>query len=168
MGYLIIALIAYLAVAIQTTLIDAMAIGRFVPQLPAMVAAAVVLVQRGNTSLAIAAAIGLMEDALWPGRLGVAMGWYLLLAWALLGGCERLDLRRPGRRIAVTGVFAGLLVLCSGATRWLLGEPTVGLVEIGLLALGIGIYTTATALPFWILLGWGEHIVERRAAQYGV
>jgi rod shape-determining protein MreD len=168
MRYLIIALIAYLAVAVQTTLVDAIQIGRFGPQLPAMVAVAVVLLQRGNASLAIVAAIGLLEDVLWPGRLGVAMVWYLLLGWALLDVCERFDLRPLRRRMAVTGLFAGLLVLFVGATRSILGEPTVGLLQTGVLAAGIGFYTMAVAVPFWLILGWCGHAFHRRLMRYEV
>ncbi len=168
MRYLIIALIAYLAVAVQTTLVDAIEIGRIGPEVPAAVAAAILLLQRGNAALVVAAAIGLVEDALWPGRLGVAMAWYLLLSWVLLEGCERFDLHRLGRPVAVSGVFAGLLVLGTGATRCVLGEPTVGLGELAMSAVGVGLYTTAFAVPFWLVAAGCRQAFERHLSPYDV
>ena len=168
MRYVIIALIIYLAIAIQTTLVGAIQIGRFGPELPAMVAVAVVLLHRAGGALAIVAAIGLLEDTLWPGRLGIAMAWYLLLGWGLLHGCERFDLRSLSRRVTVTGLFAGLLALCVGTTRLAIGEPTVGFSVIATHAAGIGLYTAAVAVPFWLVLNWCDTVSRRRMARYEV
>ncbi len=168
MRYVIIALMIYLAVAIQTTLVEAIQIGRIGPQIPAMVAVAIVILHGGNGALAIAAAIGLLEDALWPGRLGIAMTWYLLLSWGLLYGCERFDLRPLNRRVIVTGLFAALLALCVGTTRLTIGEPTVGLSAIVANAAGIGLYTAVGSVPFWLVLNWCEHVSRRRLARYEV
>ncbi len=168
MRYAIIGLTIYMAVAIQTTLIEAIQIGRIGPQIPAMVAVAIVLLHGGNGALAIVAAIGVFEDALWPGRLGIAMAWYLLLSWGLLYGCERFDLRPLSRRVIVTGLFAGLLALCIGATRLAIGEPTVGLSVIVANAAGTGLYTAVAAVPFWLVLSWCESVSRRRLAPYDV
>lgn len=163
---IIIALVVYLTVAIQTTLVEAIQIGRIGPELPAMVAVAIVLLHGGNGALVIAAAIGLLEDAFWPGRLGIAMGWYLLLTWGLLYGCERFDLRSLSRRVTVTGLFAGSLALGVGATRHVIGEPSVGLSAIGIYAVGIGLYTAALAVPFWLAAGPCENALRRRLTHY--
>jgi len=168
MRYVIIALIIYLALAIQTTLVEAIQIGRIGPEIPAMVAVAVVLLHRAGGALMIVAAIGLLEDALWPGRMGVTMAWYLLLGWGLLYGCERFDLRPLSRRVTVTGLFAGLLALCVGTTRLAIGEPTVGLSTIAAHAAGIGLYTAAVAVPFWLVLNWCENVSRRRLTRYEV
>ena len=168
MRYVIIALTIYLAVAIQTTLVDAIAIGQIAPHVSAMAAVAVVLLHRTNLALAIAAAIGLLEDALWPGRMGVAMAWYLLLSWGLLEICERFDLQPLNRRVAATGLFAGMLALGEGATRYALREPTVGLSEIGVRAVGVGLYTAALAAPFWLVLNRFENAWRRQLARYEI
>ena len=72
------------------------------------------------------------------------------------------------RRVAATGLFAGLVALGIGATRLALGEPTVGLSTIGVHAVGIGLYTAAVAVPFWLALGWLENALRRRLARYEV
>ncbi len=168
MRYPIIALIIYLAVAVQSTLVDTIQIGRVGPALPTMVAVAIALLHGGNGSLAIVATIGLLEDALWPGRLGISMAWYLLLTWALLEGCERFDLQSLSRRVTVTGLFAGLLALGVGTTRFAIGEPTVEFPAIAAHAVGIGLYTAAVAVPFWLALAWCEHALRHRLARYEV
>ena len=166
MRYAIIALTVYLAVAIQTTLVDSIRIGQFGLEIPAMVAVAVVLLQGGNGALVLVGAIGLLEDALWPGRMGIALAWYLLLGWGLIEISERFDLRRSSRRVAGTGLFAGLLALGVGVTRSSLGEPTVALSAIGLAAVGIGTSTAIAAIPFWIVLDWFSGVARRRLARY--
>lgn len=166
MRYAIIALTVYLAVAIQTTLVDAIRIGQFGLEIPAMVAVAVVLLHGGNGALVLVAAVGLLEDALWPGRMGIALAWYLLLGWGVLEISERFDLRPLTRRVAVTGLFSGLLALGVGVTRYSLGEPTVALSAIGATAVGIGTSAAIAAIPFWIVLDWLASVAHRRLARY--
>ena len=168
MRYAIIALSIYLAVAIQTTLVSTIQVGRVAPLIPALVAAAIVLLHGRNGVLVLVAAIGLLEDALWPGRMGIAMAWYLLLGWCLLEVSERFDLQRVSRRVTATGLFAGLVALGTGATRYILGEPTLGLSTIAAHAVGIGLYTAALAVPFWLALNWLENASHRRLARYEV
>ncbi len=160
-------LILYLAVAAQTTLADAVSIGSIGVHLPAMAAAMVIIIQRGNGALAIAALIGLVEDTLAPGRLGIAMAWYLVLGWFLLEGCERYELRSLGRRAVLTGLYVGLVTLTVGTTRWAIGEPTVGFLRIVLQAVGIGTFSGFVAVPVWIVLDWTRQVLHRRQ-QYDV
>lgn len=155
-------LILYLAVAAQTTLADAVSIGSIGLELPAMVVAMVIIVQRGSGALAIAALIGLVEDTLAPGRLGIAMAWYLTLGWFLLEGCERYELRSLGRRAALTGLYVGLATLAVGVTRWAIGEPTIGFPRIVLQAAGIGAFSGLVAVPLWIALDWTKQALHRR------
>jgi len=168
MRYAIIAVMIYLAVAVQTTFGNAIQIGRISPQIPAMVAAAIVLLLGRNQSLVIAALIGLLEDALWPGRMGVATAWYLFLSWGLLETTERFDLQPLNRRIAATGLFATLLALGTGLTRYTFGEPTVDPTVIAASAVGVGLYTTALAIPFWLVLHGVESTLLHRNARYQV
>jgi rod shape-determining protein MreD len=168
MHYAILAILVYLAVALQTTLVDVIQIGRIAPQIPAMVAVAVVLLHRGSGALVFVAAIGLLEDALWPGRMGISMAWYLLLGWCLLEGAERFDLKPLNRRIAATALYAGLLALCVGTTRLAVGEPTVGFSAIAASAAGIGLYTAVVSVPFWFLLDRFEDALRQRLTRYEV
>lgn len=166
MRYVIMALMIYLALALQTTLVDAITIDRIGPDIPAMVAVAIVILHGGNGALVVAATIGLLEDAICPGRMGIALVWYLLLSWGLLEISERFDLRTLRRRVTATGLFASLLALGVGITRYALGEPTVALSAIGLAAVGIGIYTAAAAVLFWLVLDWLTSAAQRRLARY--
>lgn len=168
MRYAIIAILVYLAVALQTVFADVIQIGRIAPQIPVLVAVAVLLLHRGNGALLIVAAVGLLEDTLWPGRLGIAMTWYLLLGWGLVEVAERFDLRPLGRRVAASGAFACLLALGVGATRSVLGEATAGLAWIAASAAAIGLYTAAAAVLFWFVLGWAESAYCRRRAHYQI
>ncbi len=168
MHYAIIAILVYLAVALQTTLVEVIHIGGIGPQIPAMVAVAIVLLQRGNAALVMVAAIGLLEDALWPGRMGIAMAWYLLLGWCLLEGAERFDLKPLHRRVTATGLFAGLFALCVGTTRLAIGEPTAGFSAIAAHAAGIGLYTAAVAAAILFLLDRFENGIRRRLVRYEV
>lgn len=168
MRYLVAGLIAFLAVVIQAALVDACRIGPIGFNLPAMVAVAFVFLFRSNASLAMVAAVGLLEDVLCPGRLGVAMAWYLLLGWGLLEAGERFDLRPLSRRIASTGVFAGLLTLGVATSRLAIGEPTVGFAEIAQSAAAVAICTAVAAIPFWLVASWSERTLYRRLAKYEV
>jgi hypothetical protein len=51
---------------------------------------------------------------------------------------------------AATVAFGALL----GLTRWLLGEVSLGPLEILRRALGVGLYTAAVSLPLLLAIGW--------------
>lgn len=168
MRYVILGLIACLAFAVQTTLVDLLEVGAVGFHLPAMIAVAVALLLPGNGALVAVAAIGLLEDALSPGRLGIGMASYLLVGWILLEARERLDLERPSRRVLVTGLSAGFLTFAVAATRLALGELPVGLHEIAGGAAGTALCTAVAAIPYWFVLTWSEHAWQRRTARYRI
>ena len=84
MRYFAVIPVFYAAACLQTSLAEAVAIGRIAPDLLALVAAAIALVVGGNAGLALVAAVGLLEDLLSPGRLGIAAAGYLLAGWAAI------------------------------------------------------------------------------------
>ena len=106
MRYFAVIPVFYAAACLQTSLAEAVAIGRIAPDLLALVAAAIALVVGGNAGLALVAAIGLLDDLLASGRLGIATAAYLLAGWAAIELAERFDSRQLTWRVLASGLFA--------------------------------------------------------------
>jgi rod shape-determining protein MreD len=166
MRYVAVIPVCYAAACLQTALAEAVTIGRIAPDLLALVAAVIALVVGGNAGLGLVAAVGLIEDLLSSGRLGIATATYLLAGWAAIELAEHVDPRQLHWRVLASGLFAAAVACGVGLARSAIGEPSAGLFRVVGGGLGVGIYTAGLAVPAWLAIGWIERWGNRRIAAY--
>lgn len=166
MRYLAVIPALYAAACFQTSLVEAMEIGRIAPDVLALLAAAIALLVGGSGGLAMVAAVGLVEDLLSPGRLGIATASYLLAGWTATELAERFVPRLLATRLLFTGLFTGVVACGVGLARCAIGEAAVGPWSVVGRGVGVAIYTAALAAPLWIAIGWIERRGDQRMAGY--
>lgn len=172
MRYVLLALIAYLAAVIQTSLADSMRVGHLVPDLLALVAVVWLLVAAGPRAFLAAAGIALLGDLVSPGRPGIGFGWMLLIGYWLTRLRARFEITPGGRGLTCYGlawqaptVWAAVTVWAAavGLTGRLLGDVSLPWPTILTRALGVGVYTAGIALPVLMVVGWiREPLLVRR------
>jgi rod shape-determining protein MreD len=144
----------YAAAAIQTSLGDLMRVGRAEPDLLALAAVAWLLAAEGPHAFLVAGAIGLVEDLLAPGRVGLAAACFLTVGY----GLARLRTRFPLDHLAIQlpAMLLSLTVLTLAQTvgRWLSGETAADLGPLVVRALGVGLYTSGVGLPLLMVMDW--------------
>lgn len=156
MRYLAVIPVVYTAACLQTSLAEALEIGRAAPDVLALAAAAIGLAIGGNAGLVLVAAVGMVEDLLSPGRLGIATAWYLLAGWTAMELAERFGPRRLTVRVLACGLFAAVAACGIGLTRSTIGEPAAAAVVIVGRSAAAGIYTAALAAPLWLTMWYVE------------
>lgn len=144
----------YLAAVVQTSCHRLVAIGPVAPDWLTVVAVIWLLWGRGRHDFLVAGAIGLLGDAIAPGRPGFGAAALLLSGYALV------QLRPFGigsglfSQATLTAPIAAIVSLASLAGAWLVGDaalmPAPWLYHAG----GVGLYTALAALPLWMVLGW--------------
>lgn len=154
---------AYVAAVADTSLADLFAIGQVAPDFLALVAVLWLLVVAKPGQFLATGALGLLEDLISPGRLGLG------LAGFLLAGCvvARLRARLAPEHFAWHVAFTFLAVtLTAGLTalgRRLLGEVTLPLGTLLLCACGVGVYTAGVSFPLFMMISWiREPMLARR------
>jgi rod shape-determining protein MreD len=152
--YLILFPAVYFAAALDTAFVPAMAIGRIVPDLLALVAVACLCTIPGPKAFVLAAAIGLISDMISPGRLGIGMGCYALVGYALVHLRPKLGLRHPLTRTAASAVAIALLALGVSTLRALTGDATLPWFTLACTSIGVGAYSAFIGLPMFMILGW--------------
>jgi rod shape-determining protein MreD len=146
--------IVYLAAVFQTSLVEAIRIGRVEPDLLAMTALVWLLVAAGPRGFLAAGLIGLVADLLSPGRLGLGLACYLVVGYALVRLRTRVGLESVSAQLAAVWGGATLLALGQAVGRWLLGEPGQTLPASLAGAIGVGVYTAALSLPVLMVVSW--------------
>lgn len=144
----------YLAAVAQTSYHRLLAIGPVAPDWLTVVAVLWLLWGRGRHDFLVAGAIGLLGDAIAPGRPGFGAAALLLSGYALV------QLRPFGigsgllSQVTLTALIAAVVSLASLAGAWLVGDaelmPKPWLYHAG----GVGLYTALAALPLWMILSW--------------
>ena len=154
MRILLLALIVYVAAAIEVSLADLTRIDHIAPDLLALTAVLYVLRANHPSGFLVAGLIALVGDLIAPGHLGVGMGWMLLLGF----GLTRLKKRLPLEHLAVQGfaLFAAVSVWAAavGLTGRVLGDVSLPWSAILARAAGVGLYTAGVALPVLMVVGW--------------
>lgn len=153
MRYLILFPAVYLAAALDTAFVPALAIGRVVPDLMALSAVACLCIFPGSKAFLLAAVIGLISDMISPGRLGIGMGCYALVGYGLVCLRPKLGLRDPLTRTAAAAVAIALLAVGISTLRTFTGETTAPWITSLGISVGVGIYSAFVGLPMFILLG---------------
>ncbi|HUY90871.1 MAG TPA: rod shape-determining protein MreD [Pirellulales bacterium] len=152
--YVLLALAAYLAAALDTALAPAWAIGRATPDLLALTAVLWLLAPGRPRPLWPAAALGLLADLLAPGRLGVGLACFAVAGYTIAGLRPRLAYAAPWLKAAVVAIAVAAIALGGGLLRRLLGELDVsGLAILGRSA-AVGVYTAGVALPILMVFDW--------------
>jgi len=146
--------ILYVAAVLETSLPDAIAVGRVAPDFLALLAAVWVLVTPGRRTFLTAGVIGLAADLLAPGRVGLGMACFLVVGYALTRLREKFRLDHVVWQVLTVCVAVTVLEAGLATGRWLLGETPVARSTLFARAVGVGIYTTGVSLPLLMILGW--------------
>ena len=169
MRYLLLTAAVYVAAVVQTSLVDAIRIGRVEPDVLAMVAIIWLFWATGPRSFPavgfpaagfpaagflVAGGIGLLADLISPGRIGLGAACYVLVGYAV-------DRLRPWLGLEhllgqLLTVWVGVTLLSVGQTLglWLLGDVSYPLGSAMACALGVGLYTAGVSLPVLMVAGW--------------
>ncbi len=154
MRYLLLVPIIYVAAVLQTSLADVFRVGHVGPDLMALVAVVWLLTDSEPRAFVAVGVIGLVEDLIAPGRVGIGMACFLLVGYAV----GRLRTRLPIDHIAVRALIVLVAVVLTslgiGFIGRLLGDPSPGLREIVARSVGVGIYTAGVSIPLLMVLGW--------------
>ena len=159
MRYLLLAAAVYVAAVVQTSLVDAIRIGRVEPDVLAMVAIIWLFWATGPRSLPaagflVAGGIGLLADLISPGRIGLGAACYVLIGYAVDRLRPWLGLKHLLGQLLT--VWVGVTLLSVGQTLglWLLGDVSQPLGRAMACALGVGLYTAGVSLPVLMVTGW--------------
>ena len=143
----------YAAAVIQTSLGDLMRVGRAEPDLLALAAVAWLLAAAGPRAFLVAGAIGLLEDLLAPGRVGLAAACFLTVGYGLTRLRASLPLYHLVLQLPVMLLSLTVLALAQTLGRWLAGETAADLGPLAVQALGVGLYTSGVGLPVLMVTG---------------
>ncbi len=153
MQFVLLLPILYLTAVAQTALVDLLRIGPVEPNLLALLAVVWLLLVPHRWAFWAAGGIGLVEDLLAPGRVGLGLASFLLVGYALTWLRARVRLESLGLRVlSVLGATCALTGL-QALGHWLL-SPAAPLTTLLSHALGTAAYTAAVSLPLLMLLGW--------------
>lgn len=154
MRILLLALVVYLAAVVETSLGDAMRVGRVTPDLLALVAVVYMLAARSPRAFLAAGAIALAGDLIAPGRLGVGTAWMLVVGYAVGRLRHHVRLDHFTAQVPTVGLAVACWAAGVGATARLLGDVPLEWSTIAIRAAGVGLYTAGVALPVLMVLGW--------------
>jgi rod shape-determining protein MreD len=156
----------YAAAAIQTSLGDLMRVGRAEPDLLALAAVAWLLATVGPRAILVAGAIGLLEDLLAPGRVGLAAACFLTVGYGVARLRTRLPLDHLALQLPVMLLSLTALALAQTLGRWLAGETAADLGPLAVRAVGVGLYTSGVGLPLLMVMGWIREARRKKEVGY--
>lgn len=163
MRYCILITAAYIALALDATLVDLLAVGRVAPDVLAIVALACALSWPASArTVWVVGLIGLVSDLAASGRLGAGMASFALVAYTTMQLRGRIDTHHPLVQAALTWPAATVIAVCAAAAQRIGGEldtPVWGTLGCCLL---VGGYTAALSLPVWMVFGWIAEPLLRR------
>jgi len=163
MRFLVLIPIVYAAAVLETSLVDVLRIGNVTPDLLALTAIVWLLFANGPRAFLAAGAIALVGDPIAPGRLGVGMGWMLLVGYGVSQLRARVKCDHLVGQLTVTWAAVTIWATGVGLTGRLLGEVAMPASTILARAVGVGCYTAGVALPLLLAIGWiGEPLLPRK------
>jgi len=154
MGVLVLIPVVYATAVADTSLIDAMTIGSVTPDLPALTAIVWLLLAGGPRAFLVAGAVALVGDLIAPGRLGVGMGWMLLVGYAVTQLQTRLKCDHLAWQVSLTCVAVIVWAAGVGITGRMVGDVALPTSTLIARAAGVGLYTAAVAFPLLLVIGW--------------
>jgi rod shape-determining protein MreD len=154
-GILLVTMI-YLAAIADSVFAPLLAVGEVMPDFLAIAALILTFVVRGTGGILIAAAVGGLADLNLPGRCGVGVATFGLVAFVIC--TTRLKtVRRPLARAALTFPAVATMSLCIALLRGLLKELDWSPGGYLLVGVGAGFYTALVGLPFYCLVDRFAH-----------
>jgi len=154
MRFVLLVPILYLVAVVETSLGDLLRIGTVEPDLLALLAVVWLLRWPGPWAFLVAGLIGLAEDLLAPGRLGLGLGSFLLIGYALALLRTRFRLGLLVLQVAAVLVAVCTLTTIQAVGHWLLGTVSVSLPTLLARAASVGLYTAGLSLPVLMILNW--------------
>jgi len=154
MQLLVLLLLVYAAAVADTTLADRLRLGTVVPDFTAMIAVFWLLVIAKRGSFLGAGVVGLVQDLLAPGRIGLGMASLLVIGYLAARLRARLACEHPLWLAAITAPAVTAIVLATALGHWALGEASLPVHELAARAVGIGGYTAGLSLPLFMVSGW--------------
>jgi len=146
--------ILYAAAVLQTAAGDLLRIGAVEPNLLALTAIVWLIVVPGPRMFLVAGAIGLLEDLLTTGPVGLGMGCFLMVGYALGRLQTQIRVDHLAIQIAAVLVGASLIAVAQAVGFWLSSETPAVLAVLLVRALGVGAYTAGMSIPVLMVLGW--------------
>lgn len=146
--------ILYVTAVVQTSLVDLLRVGAVEPDLLALLAVAWLLLAPGPWAFLVAGTIGLVQDLLAPGRVGLGLASFLLVGYALTWLRTRVRLESLGLQVIAVLVATSSLAVIQTFGHWLLSPATAALSTLLSQAIGLGVYTAGVSLPVLMVTGW--------------
>jgi len=146
-----------------------MRIGNVAPDLLALAAVICLLTARGPRAFLVTGVIVLVGDLIAPGRLGVGMGWMLLIGYAVTRQRPRFDLDHLALQVFLVAAVVTTWAAAVGISGRLLGEVSLPWSTLITRAAGVGLYTAGVALPVLMVLAWIREpylMRKRRLAEF--
>ena len=158
MGVIMLVPIVYVAAVAQTSLVDLLQVGRVAPDLLALAAILWLLATPASPWGPLAAgAVGLLEDLISPGNVGLGAAAFLLAAYVVVRVRSRLRLEELPWRVLTVWLAVTLIEVLLAAGKWLFGELAMDPGTLVVRAVGVGVYTAGVSLPAAMVLGWIGH-----------
>lgn len=146
--------VLYLVAVVQTSLVDLIQVGRVAPDLFALAAVAWLLTVPGPRSFLVAGLIGLVEDLVSPGGLGLGMACFLGVGYGVTRLRAKFPLDHAVLKVLIVAAAVTVLALLLSIGQWLFGEAAFTRRTLLERAAGVGVYTAAVSVPVWMVLGW--------------
>jgi rod shape-determining protein MreD len=136
-----------LALLVETTVLPAVAVATFRPDLLVLLVVGVALVEGPDSGLRLGFAAGLAQDLVGGGQTLVGLGALVLMAvgWAAGRGRPYIAASRRSGPIALTGVLAAGATVATGLLERLFGVLATPVPRVLLGALVVGVYTAVVA-----------------------
>lgn len=145
----------WLAAVFQTAVAPSMAIRHVSPDALALLAGLCLSAGPPDRRMAwLAAGLGLASDLISPGPLGVGLLAFFLAAHAVLAVRAKLSADSIPLRLLMTAGFSTATALGIALVYTLSGDAALPPATLVARALGVGLYTTALSLPFFMILSW--------------
>lgn len=149
-GILLVTMV-YLAAVADGVVAPLLAVDGVRPDFLALAAVLLTFVARGTRGIVMAAAIGAMADLNLPGRCGIGVAAFGLIAFVICATRLR-SVRRPLARTGLTFAAVALMSLCVALLRGLLKELEWSPAGFLVASAGAALYTALLALPFYFLV----------------
>jgi rod shape-determining protein MreD len=154
MAFLFLMLATYLAAALQTSLAPAIEVRHVMPDLFALVAIVWLLRPAGPRGFVAAGLVGFVYDLTSAAPLGIGFGLYSLAGYLICSLHGKLDGNRLLVQLPIVWLTTTIIALGEAAAARLFGDTTLAWTTLAVRAVGVGVYTTAVALPVLMVLGW--------------
>lgn len=151
----------YLTAVVETSLVDLLRIGQVEPDMLALLAVAWLLFTPGSWAFLVAGVIGLAEDLLAPGPMGLGLASFLLVGYGLGRLRTRVRLESLGIQVLVVLVGVSALTSIQAVGHRLLSPASAAFVTLQLHALDAGLYTAGVSLPILMVVGWLRDAFKR-------